>query len=364
MTRVEQICLASALIWGVAAAQTPRTRYLLRLDHSNFEGHSCALLQTSGAFHLEIDHGDDVRVFEGSVGAKELTSIQADLNRDALANLTQQQIQEPLIRTRHDEVQLSIFRGDAWQDLFFQSSDSQQPFKSWLQPLVHWLEVLPRLPHRQMSEDEGKNRCLPMGVIALRKRGGAQRESLAPKTTMHVLYGGPTPQPQPPPPPVTVQSVSPLLMLRSLETRSESAHESCVLVGENGMYRFEDRTQKAGKPVRTKIISGQVKPGELQQLHQILDDPGLAAIQHHEPPGHDAVPMMGDKLDITISRPAGDQNFVLSSYYNRPDFPAFYRGDADRSVARPLLKFLSEHVENNTVGVLDPSKRNSCSEAP
>jgi len=74
--------------------------------------------------------------------------------------------------------------------------------------------------------------------------------------------------------------------------------------------------------------------------------------------------MMGDKLDISISRPTGVQHFILSSRFNRPDFPSFYRGDADLIAARPLLKFLSEHVENNTAGLLDPSKRNGCTEAP
>jgi|SRR5712692_6697272 len=118
----------------VRAAAYP---YLLRLDHSAFEGHTCALLQTTGAFHLEVNQGDDVKVFEGTITANELIKIEADLNSTALVNLSQPQIQEPLIRTRHDELQVTTFRGEAWQDLFFQSSDSQQPFKRWLQPLVH-----------------------------------------------------------------------------------------------------------------------------------------------------------------------------------------------------------------------------------
>lgn len=355
------------MLCGIAAGQVssgPSYPYLLRLDRSNFEGHSCALLQNTGAFHLEVNNGDEVRVYEGVVGASELAKIESDLNSTALVSLAQSDIQEPLIRTRHDEVQVSIFRGEAWQDLLFLSSDSQQSFKPWLRPLLHWLEALPRLPHRELSEDAGSNRCLPLGVITLKKRGEAAPEALAARTTMHVIYGGRAPEAQPPPPPAVTQSVSPLLLLQRLEMKSERAHESCVLVGENGMYRFENRTQKAGKPVKTKITSGQIKADELQQLHRILDDPALVDIKHREPPGHGDVPMMGDKLDITISRPAGVQHFILSSRFNRPDFPSFYRGDADVSVAQPLLKFLAEYVENNPGGTLDPSKRNSCSEAP
>ena len=322
------------------------------------------MLQSSGAFHLEINNGDSVRVFEGTLRTNELAAIEADLNSATLVSLSQSLIQEPLIRTRHDELQLTIFRGESWQDLFFQSSDSQQPFKHSLQPLIHWLDGLPKVPHRELSEDEGENRCLPLGVIALRKRGEASAETLTPKTTMHVLYGGPTPQPQPPSQPMVSESTLPLLLLHSFENKTLSAHESCALIGENGMYRFEDRTQNAGKPVKTKITAGRIGPNELQQLHQILNDPALAQIQHHEPPGHGDVPMMEDRLEIFISRATGPQHFILSSRFNRPDFPTFYRGDADSDTAVLLRTFLSEHLESNTAGILDPTKRNGCSEAP
>lgn len=368
MKIVKHICAAATLLCGIASAQAtggPSYRYLFRLDHSNFEGHSCALLQTSGVFHLEINDGDRVRVFEGTITADALTKLESNLNSSALTNLSQSQIEEPLIWTRHDELQLSILRGETWQDLFFQSSDSQQTFKHSLQPLIHWLDTLSRVPHRELSEDEGANRCLPVGTIALKKRGDPPPQSITARTTMHVLYGGPTPQPRPQPAlPIAPQSVSPLFLLNSFERRSESAHEWCVVIGENGMYRFEDRAQKTGKPVKTRVTAGQIAPSELQQLHQLLDDPTLVSIRHHEPPGHGDVPMMQDKLDLFIARPAGVQHFILSSHFNRPDFLSFYRGDADVTAAQPLLKFLSEHVENNPAGVLDSSKRNSCAEAP
>lgn len=349
---------------GIASGQATSHSYLLRIDHSNFEAHTCALLQTTGAFHLEVNNGDDVKVFEGTVGPDELTKLEAELSSAPLVNLSQLQIQEPLIRTHHDELQVTVFRGEAWQDLFFQSSDSQQPFKHWLQPLVRWLDTLPRVPHRELSEDEGENRCLPVRVIALKKRGAALTDTVTPKTTMHVLYGGPTPQPQRQTEPLALQSVPSLLLLQSFEMKTESAHDTCAWIGENGMYRFEDRAQKAGKPVKTKITAGQISADELQHLRQILDDPALVMIKHHEPPGHGDVLMMEDKLDISISRAAGVQRFILSSRFNRPDFPSFYRGDADVTAARPLLQFLSEHVENSTAGILDSSKRNNCTEAP
>jgi len=364
-----QICIATLLLCGIATAQATSGSsypYLLRLDRSNFEGHSCALLQKTGAFHLEVNHGDDIKVFEGTIEAKQLHELELNLNSETLANLSQRQIEEPLMRTRHDELQMTVFRGDGWQDLYFRSSDSQQPFDHWLQPLIHWLDNLHKLPHRQLSEYEGKNNCLPSKVIALKKRDAdAPPESVTSKTRSRILYAGPASQPQPQPhPSQPAKPVPALLRMSSFEIKPGSARESCALIVENGKYRFEDRTQKTGKPVNNRISAGQMAPKELQQLRQLLDDPVLQKIGHHEPPGGMVIPMMGDILDISISRPSGIQQFVLSSRFSRPGLPSFYSGDGDISIARPLLSFLDEHVVSNKAGSLDPASRNGCAEAP
>lgn len=362
MARIKQVCLLGVLLSGFATAQAPSARYLLRIEHSSFEGHACALLQTTGTFHLEVSHGEDVKVSEGIIPSNAILEIESNLNAPSLVNLLQEQVEEPLIRTRHDELQVTVLRNDGWQDLYFRSSDSQQPFARRLQPLVHWLDNLHKLPHRELSEDEGKNNCLPPRPITLKKRdAAAPPEAVASKTNTHILSAGPTPQPAQPMKP---HSVSTLLRVYSFEMKSGSAHESCALIGENGLYRFEARTQMTGKPVSTKLVAGQITSDELRQLSQLLDDPALAAIKHRDPPGGMVVRVMGDMLDITVSRPAGTQHFILSSRFNRPGFASFYRGDADAGVARPLLKFLSEHLENNPAGILDPSKRNGCSQAP
>jgi hypothetical protein len=363
---VRQICIAIALSCGLAAGQTANISpypYLLRLEHSAFRTHACALLQTTGAFHLESYDGDNVKVFEGTIPADVLLEIEGDLNSEALADLSQQEIEEPLIRTRHDELQVTVLRGDGWQDLFFRSSDSQEPYERWLQPLTRWLDTLHKLPHRELSEDEGKNNCLPPKPIGLKKRDADPPPPVTSNTNGHIFSSGADPQPQPAQP-VKPQSLPALLRVYSFEMQTGSAHESCVLFGENGIYRFEDRTQKNGKPVNTNIISGKLTADELRRLHQLLDDHALAKIKHHNPPGGMVVPMMGDMVEITVARADGIQHIILSSRSNRAGFAPFYSGDADSSMVVPLRKFLSEHVENNLAGILDPSKRNGCSEAP
>src|SRR6476659_7949830 len=167
--------LLAALVFASSAlgqAYPSNSPYLLRLDHYPFEDHSCALLQSSGDFHLEIDHGDRVKVFE-----------------------------EPIIRSgRYDKLQVTVFRGDGWQDLFFRSSDSQRAFKQSLQPLAHWLDDLHKVPHRELSEDAGKNNCLPRSPIVLQIRGRPPHDEVTAKTRADVLSSNPAPQPTAPDP--------------------------------------------------------------------------------------------------------------------------------------------------------------------
>lgn len=357
--------LLALILVSSASGQTysPNYPYLLRLDHYTFEDHSCVLLQKTGAFHLEVEHGDEVKVFEGTIDSGKLVEIQRELNSDPLDDLSQQRIEEPILNgSPFDKLQVTIFRGDRWQDLFFRSGDSQQPFKKSLQPLVRWLDGLHKLPHRELSEDAGKNNCLPRTAIALSKRESGAAPQITPKIpsqngsiSLGVRQATRASAPAQP---------RTLLHIYSLERNSASASERCVIVGGNGGYRVEDRTQKTGRPVETKILIGKIDPDALAQLREILDSPDLVKIKHHEPPGGAAVPVLADITDISISRPDGDQRIILSSGFNRPGFPAFYGGDADPRKANSLLKFVSEHLENGNGQSLSKEFRNECSEAP
>jgi len=149
-----------------------------------------------------------------------------------------------------------------------------------------------------------------------------------------------------------------------LEVKNGNAHDRCALVAESGTYRFEERTQKGAKPVDTAVFSGRFNPDQLQQLRQILDDPNLANMNHREHRGGRVVPMMGDKLELSISRPEGIQQLVLSSAFDHPEIPGFYVGDGNLHNAEPLLKFLTEQVESPQAERLSKETRNSCTEVP
>jgi hypothetical protein len=355
-----------AISWASGQAVPSPYPYLLRLDHYPLEEHTCALLQNSGAFHLEIDHGDDVKVFEGTIDAGQLRNIQRDANTEELDRLSQQQIEEPIIRTRHDRLQVTVFRGDGWQDLYFQSADSQQLFKQSLQPLVHWLDNLHKVPHRELSEDAGKNNCLPPKVIALQRRGEVTLAEKNPSQITMQVFSSSTPahssllqaaavEPAP---------VPTLLHLFSQEIKSGIARERCLLIAENGKFRLENRIQKTGKRVSTETTLGQMGTQDIQQLRQILDDPRLAKLKHREPPGgrNTPVPILGNMLELSIMRPAGNQRIVLTSAFGRPGFPAFYGGDADISEASGLLKFIDERAAADKTPTQSAPIRNGCTD--
>lgn len=352
-----------AVLWlgSLLRAQAPPATsypYLLRLEHANREDHRCSLVKTSGDFHLEVDAGEQTRVFEGQLNQRQLGSLERALDDSTLQNLSQRQIEEPLIANGRDSLDISIFRQDHWQELRFEASESRAPFQKSLAPLLDWLAKFEKLPHRELSEDAGKNNCLPPKKLVLKRRSPALAEEL-PRTrdvartpTAFSSLGA-----------MNGASSSPLMGMFSFRMSGGGAHQSCILIADDGQYRFEDRVQQGeNKAVRTRISLGRMSAEEIAALRQILDRPNLADIRHHEPPGGLVVRMMGDMLRLSIKRSSGVQEIILSSNQRASGY--FYTGDADLGRARDLLQFLTEHVEKKRSGNVDPSLRNDCQQLP
>ena len=341
----------------IASAQVKKSAYLLRLEHTSSESHLCVLLKKNGFFHLESDHGDSTKVFEGSLDTEPLGRVQRELQDKELEALSQSQIEEPL-NPKPEFLQFDISRDDEWQELTFFSAESQQPYRRSLQPLIRWLDDLHKVPHKELSEDAGKNNCLPPGKIALRRRGEeAPHKSGEIRSNPARVPATEAPVEQP-------DATPALLRVSSLGVKSHVVRQACFLVTATGFYRAEEREQKEGSSIRkTKIAGGKFTPEEASQLQQLLNDPAIADI-HHRKTSRTVLPMSGEMLNLQISRPPGVQDVVLSSSFNRRDVPFFYSGDGDIQSAQPLLKFLAEHIWMNNSGGLDPNLRNGCQDAP
>ena len=350
--------LMFALLPAIASSQVETSPYLLRIEHTSFESHECVLVQKTGFFHLEVEGDDSTKVFEGTLSAEGMGRLQNHLQDPELKALSQKQIEEPLIR-RPDFLALNISREASGQQLIYHSAESQEPYRKSLQPILQWLNNLHKQPHKELSEDAGKNNCLAPGKIALKKRIEQEHSASA-------AAGGNNTMPLDSPN-QTVPKAEPiptLLQLSSLSVKSHTTRQACVLIVANGFYRAEEQQQKEGsKRVETRVTGGKLAPGEISELQRLLDDPAIEKI-HHRKTSRAVIPMSGEMLDLEIYRATTVQEIVLSSTFNRRDIPFFYSGDGDISSAQPLLKFVTEHVWTTGSGRLDPSLRNDCQSAP
>jgi hypothetical protein len=346
------------LLPTLAASQIKTPDYLLRMEHTSLESHECVLLQKTGFFHLEVDGYESTRVFEGTLSASQLGRLQNDLQNPELKVLSQPQIEEPLIR-KPEFLALNISRSESGQQLIFRSAESQERYRKSLRPILQWLDNLHKQPHKELSEDAGKNNCLTPGRIALKKR-----TEEAPSATAAAAGNQTAPMGSSNSPAANAQPVPTLLHLSSLSVKSHMTRQACVLIVGNGFYRAEEQQQKEGsKRVETRVTGGKFAPDELSELQRLLDDPAIARI-HHRKTSRAVIPMSGEMLNLEIYRASSVQDVVLSSTFNRRDIPFFYSGDGDISSAQPLLTFVTEHVWTAGSGRLDPSLRNDCQSAP
>ena len=173
------VFLSSAVLTGQnpPSTQVSNYPYLLHLETMNFDDQVCVLLLRDGQFHLEVEKGDHTKVFEGSLSQTKMQEVQTLINDPALRQLTEKQIVPPTGAIMLDELHVDIFRGDKWQDLFFVDDSSRRPFEHSIAPLVRWLRALPKEPHREISEEEGKNDCQLPKKIVLKVRKPASEKT-------------------------------------------------------------------------------------------------------------------------------------------------------------------------------------------
>jgi hypothetical protein len=317
-------------------------------------------MQKSGAYHLEVEDIEKTKVFEGALKPGETQQVVTKL-RSFLDAVSKGQIEEPLI-AHHELLKLGVPRNGHWAEVRFLSTESQEPYKQSLEPLLRWLDGLHKLPHKELTEDAGKNNCLaPREIVLKRRVDEVPRESEAATVMAPPIVPSQTPtrsEPARPDPPAA------LLRVLQMSMKSGVAEQRCALIVDNGAYRTELRRQKTGSNrVQTKIDGGQLTAQEVIELQQILDDRALVDIRHRKTSSLE-LPMSGEMIELEIRRSSGPQDIVLSSTFGRRGIPFFYSGDGDIASAQPLLKFLAEHVQNNGLGGLDPQLRNDCTDAP
>jgi hypothetical protein len=283
-------------------------RYLLRMQRVRRRDNVCLLLQKDGQYHFEHDHADKILIFEGTLSTQDFERIRNIIDADVLRSLSDSAIQRPLILTEDDIVQISIFRKNHWQTLYFPDKASRKPFKSSLDPLLASLDKVPKLDHQELSEDSGKNNCLTPQDPFLKKRqpnstgqGKSQTTEASGTSTIS------TPQVR------TGRESSYVLRILETQMSSGGAKNSCVIVYPNGLYHREEKSQTFGGTVNIKIYEKKGTQAEVSELSRLLDVPALRSSYHYKLPVE--VPFLQAEIaTLSIPRDTGIQELSLTKY--------------------------------------------------
>ena len=350
------LLLCALLVSGFLPASSQiQAGYLLRLAHESSEGNACVLLQVDGAFHYENGDRYNTRTYEGTMAPSQLSEVVGYL--EGVSRISQKEIEEPLIHGAYDIVDISFVEDGAWRGLLFRTSESQATYKKTLHPLLHWMDTLHKLPHRELSEDAGTRNCLPRRNLRLIPR--AELSEAPPPSKPSPKFGSGNPALISKAAPTII---TPLLQFGWIERTAAGAHQSCAVIASNGDFRFEARVQNTGSQnLKTTIARGQLAENDLRSLRSLLDAPPLNKLRHHEPPGGMPLNIMGSVLELYIARQTGVQELVLTDSTRRSTF--FYRGDGDVSYASSLLKFVKEQLQSKAVPATN-ADRNGCTELP
>jgi hypothetical protein len=343
-----------------APAQFANYPFRLRLEHASEHSNVCVLLRRDGQYHLEQTRGDETLVAEGRLGESDLARLNLALDSDQLQQISQQKIVPPLMYSGDDQLQLNVFRKDHWQNLRFPDATSQRAHQAAIRPLLTWLNELPNAPHRELSEDEGKNNCLTPEKLQLKIRSAeppASTRKTGAEPGAGASAGGADAQPGQPP----------SFLVRYARDRfsSNTLQRTCVIVGAAGGYRMERGSQQISYKMRASVFEGSVSAAELQELKQMLDQPRLKNERHEN-----SLPAMtirdAEVISVSVPRENQIQHLLFSDYsgslFNRKGTAA--NSTDDSSSIAPLEAWLQTAIENKKVAPLKSAQPDNCASTP
>jgi len=144
--------------------------YIFRMSRLEGSRTSCVIVQNNGRFHLEQGRGNGIHVFEGTLPADRLASLNALLNDDRFLKLLPEAVSSSLLPTGLDELVISVSREERWMSLRFLSGMSSEHNRALLDQFLKWNAGVLKSPHKKLSEEAGRNNCLPPGAAGLERR--------------------------------------------------------------------------------------------------------------------------------------------------------------------------------------------------
>lgn len=256
-------------VWvtGLTQAQTgapAEPAYLLRLERAHRLESVCLLLSGNGQYHLERHTLQKVRIFESIIPADELRDIVQIVSGSVLFNLEQKQIPDLMLKADDDRVMVEIHRPGSWQELYFPDSASRQPFRDAMDPLLKWLDVLNKRKVHELTEEAGRNNCLPPSKPEFSRRNAAQPARERPATdSPRSISVGPAP------------AETYILQMFDNRVVNYRTEVTCLLVAASGAYHLVKQSKDYSKGLSNAVLDGTFVPDQLSSLHALLDAPDL-----------------------------------------------------------------------------------------
>jgi hypothetical protein len=278
------------------AVGTATVPYLLRMERLRSDQDVCVLVQRDGQYHLERLHPYGIRVFEGKLRNGALASLESLLMEDRLLRLQQSDIDVPLITGDLDNLFVSVLRPDHWQNLQFNSAESRKPYEEFLNPLLKWLDALQKEKAKELTEESGRNNCLPPKEIQLQTRSGDKIHS------MHA----------------EASAVTHAYILRTLTRRFDSSRieNSCVIIRDTGVYHVRRSQQLARKETKTTVLDGTFSVEAVNSLRVLIDADPLRKWPTENPPL--ARLQAATVTNLSIPREDGVQQITVWRYVFAP----------------------------------------------
>ena len=233
------------------AVGTTAVMYLLRMERLRSDQDVCVVVQRDGQYHLERLHPYGIRVFEGKLPSGDLASLESLLMKDRLLRLQQSDIDVPLITGDLDNLFVSVLRPDHWQNLEFSSAESRKPYEEFLNPILKWLDDLQKEKAKELTEESGRNNCLPPKEIQLKTRSGEKISSIHTEAS----------------------ALRHAYILRALTRRFDSSRieNSCIIIRDTGVYHVRRSQRLARKETKTTVLDGTFSAEAINSLRVLID---------------------------------------------------------------------------------------------
>jgi len=276
------------------------------------------LVRNDSQYHYERHLREKSEIYEGILPQSGTDTLRKLIAAQGLREAHTSAQPAPLILNDYDDLRLNILREDGWQTLDFHDPAARKPFMQTLEPLFQLLRDVPHEPHSHLTEQAGRNNCLPAGPVELKSRSSQIEASAAQATKQflmrfavdHILAG--------------------------------DATGTCLIVYPDGRFHYEKKHQAPRRAVKSQTLEGTIDPAELQDLHKLLDSTQLKNARH------DAIPSVtfyeATVTRLEIPRDGPQQRLIYAEYGGRLGaWGQNYGSDNDR-VIRPIRDWVNHNV--------------------